>query len=109
MQAKTWHYKLVIALLAARQYISIHVIICTNSFILAIERLKRQKSQLEKSCQNLMFRLREADKEVDRDELQRELERKRLRQAQLEKHVQSLEKQRKRLSVTRRVVCELHV
>ncbi len=69
----------------------------------AIEQMKREKAELEANCTRVEQQLSnlQEDNRTRHEELQRELERKRRQQMDLEKHLESLEKQRKKLSVTR--------
>ena len=74
------------------------------SLIAEIDELHQKNTTLEASCQQLEKEL-ESSRMGRKGELALELEMKRRQQAELEKHLHNLEKQRKRLSVTRNEVC----
>ena len=68
-----------------------------------LNELRREKQELEESCQVLEQQLREAE-HMSRRELSRQLQARRHRQAELERQIQNLEQQRRRLSSTKNEV-----
>ena len=67
-----------------------------------------EMEELQESCRILEQKLRvsEDEKEMSSSELHQQLEKKRQKQAELEKNIKSLEEQQRRLSNTKVEVCK---